>query len=127
MANLFSPEEDRRRLPGTSGAELTDLNPEQAYDTDLRRVDEEERSAAESVNDKQARVAKFMRAAKTAGAYKQRAGIDEPMIRGRTPIGKASINGVELPSQRDENYGRPGAGGTNYARKPQPNFGRPFG
>jgi hypothetical protein len=25
MANLFSPEEDPRRLPGTSGAELTDL------------------------------------------------------------------------------------------------------
>jgi hypothetical protein len=123
MANLFSPEEDPRRLPGTSGAELTDLNPEQAYDTDMRRVDEEERSSAESVNDKQARVAKFMRAAKTAGAYRQRAGIDEPTIRGKTPRNPAIIEGTELPSMGDT-IGR--AGGTNYARKPDFNFGKPF-
>ena len=126
MANLFSPTEDDRRLPGTSGAELTDLNPEQAYDTDLRRVDEEDRVSAESVNRKQDRVARFMRSAKAAGAYKQRTSIDEPTIRGRTPIGKAAIAGMELPSQRSANYGDPGAGGTSYARKPQPSFGRSF-
>ena len=123
MANLFSPEEDPRRLPGTSGAELTDLNPEQAYDTDLRRVAEEDRSATESVNDRQGRVAKFMRAAKSAGAYRQRASIDEPMVRGRTPRVRAEINGVELPSTGDSG-GRTGAVG--YARKPASQFGKGF-
>jgi hypothetical protein len=124
MANLFSPEEDPRRLPGTSGAELTDLNPEQAYDTDLRRVAEEDRSATESVNDRQGRVAKFMRAAKSAGAYRQRAGIDEPTIRGRTPRNPATIDGTELPSMGDT-IGR--AGSTNYADKPLPRSGTFYG
>ena len=124
MANLFSPEEDPRRLPGTSGAELTDLNPEQAYDTDLRRVAEEDRSAAESVNDQQGRVAKFMRAAKSAGAYRQRAGIAEPTIRGRTPRNPATIDGTELPSMGDT-IGR--VGSTNYADKRRPNSGTFYG
>ncbi|MGA1560623.1 MAG: hypothetical protein ACO390_16570 [bacterium] len=124
MANLFSPEEDPRRLPGTSGAELTDLNPEQAYDTDLRRVAEEDRSATESVNDRQGRVAKFMRAAKSAGAYRQRAGIDEPTIRGRTPRNPATIDGTELPSMGDT-IGR--VGSTNYADKPLPRSGTFYG
>lgn len=123
MANRFRPTYDPGIDSGTSGAEVTDLNPEQAYDTDLRRISADARGATASVNDEQNRVAKFMRAAKTAGAYKQRASIDEPTIRGRTPRAQATIAGVELPTTGDSG-GRTGAVG--YARKPAAQFGRGF-
>jgi len=124
MASFFDPTYDPRQDSASSGTEVTDLNPERIYDTDLRRVDEEDRRSVESVNDKQGRVSRFMKAAKSAGAYKQRAGIAEPTIRGRTPRNPAFIDGIELPSMGDR-IGR--GGGTNYADKPQPRSGRPFG
>ena len=124
MANFFDPTYDPRQDSGSSGVEVSDLNPEKIYDTDLRRLPADERLAAESVNNKQERVAKFMQAAKTAGAYRQRAGIAEPTIRGRTPRNPAFIDGTKLPSLGDT-IGT--AGSTNYANKPQPRFGRPFG
>jgi hypothetical protein len=123
MANRFRPTYDPGVDSGTSGAEVSDLNPEQAYDTDLRRLSEDSRGAAESVNDDQNRVAKFMRAAKSAGAYRQKASIDEPTIRGRTPRVRAEINGVELPTTGDSG-GRTGTVG--YARKPAAQFGKGF-
>ena len=125
MARFYDPTYDPQKDSGTSGAEISDLNPEQLYDTDLRRVDEDVRGDLE-VNDKQDRVAKFMRAAKTAGKYKQSKGISEPTIKGRTPISKAEISGLELPSLRGRNYGPPGAGSTEYANKPKPQFGKSF-
>lgn len=125
MARFYDPTYDPQKDSGTSGAEISDLNPEQLYDTDLRRVDEDVRGDLE-VNDKQNRVAKFMRAAKTAGKYKQSKGISEPTIKGRTPISKAEISGLELPSLRGRNYGPPGAGSTEYANKPKPQFGKSF-
>ena len=91
MANFFDPNYDPRQLSGTSGAEVSDLRPEQAYDTDMRRIPENERSAAESVNKDQGRVAKFMRAARTAGKYQQSASIAEPTIRGKVARQPASI------------------------------------
>jgi len=124
MANFFDPTYDPRQDSGSSGIEVSDLHPEKIYDTDLRRLKDEERLAAESVNNKQDRVGKFMRAAKTAGTYRQRAGIAEPTIRGRTPRNPAFIDGTELPSMGDT-IGT--AGSTNYANKPQPRFGRAFG
>jgi len=124
MANFFDSTYDPRHDSGSSGVEVSDLQPEKIYDTDLRRIEEDQRLAAESVNDKQARIGKFMRAAKTAGAYRQRAGISEPTIRGRTPRNPAFIDGTELPSLGDT-IGT--AGSTNYANKPQPRFGRAFG
>ena len=132
MAKFFDPTYDPSLDAASSGVEVSDLNPERIYDTDLRRVSEEDRSSAESVNDKQDKVAKFMRAAKSAGAYRQRAGIAEPTIGGRTPRNPAIIDvqtygvpfgGTELPSMGDT-AGR--AGSTNYADRPQPNFGRGF-
>lgn len=134
MARFYNPREGEERRPvdtgydprpdaGTSGAEVSDLRPEQAYDTDLRRLTQDERFQAESLNDNQDRVAKFMRAAKSAGAYKLRAGIDEPTIRGRTPRVPASIQGVSLPTTGDSG-GRSGAVG--YADKPKPNSGRAY-
>ncbi len=125
MARFYDPNYDPQKDSGTSGAEISDLNPEQLYDTDLRRVDEDVRGDLE-INDKQDRVAKFMRAAKTAGKYKQSKGISEPTIKGRTPISKAEISGLELPSLRGRNYGPPGAGSTEYANKPKPQFGKSF-
>lgn len=123
MANRFNATYNQGVNPGTSGAEVSDLRPEQAYDTDMRRISESERPSAESVNDDQNRVAKFMRAAKTAGAYRQRASIDEPLIRGKVPRTRAEIAGVELPSTGDSG-GRTGAVG--YARKPGSQFGKGF-
>lgn len=123
MANIFSSTYDPRQDSGTSGAEVSDLNPEQAYDTDLRRLSQDERNSAQSVNNLQNRVAKFMRAAKTAGAYQQRNSIAEPAIRGRTPRIQAVIAGTELPSTGDSG-GRTGAVG--YARKPAAQFGKGF-
>ena len=125
MARFYDPTYDPQKDSGTSGAEISDLNPEQLYDTDLRRVDEDVRGDLE-INDKQDRVAKFMRAAKTAGKYKQSKGISEPTIKGRTPISKAEISGLELTSLRARNYGPPGAGSTEYANKPKPQFGKSF-
>jgi hypothetical protein len=125
MARFFDPNYDPRQFSGTSGAESSDLNPEQAYGTDVRRLDETGRDIADSTDvrntEQQSRVAKFMSAARTAGAYRQRAGIDEPKIRGRTPRNEATIDGVTLPSQGDSG----GTSGTvSYARKPQPSSGR---
>ena len=108
MANTYRPTYDPRNDSGTSGAEVSDLNPEQAYDTDMRRVDPEERSSAASVNNKQERVAKFMRAARSAGAYKQRAQISEPTVF----------------NENGDAFGTVGA--KTYARKPQPRFGKSF-
>jgi hypothetical protein len=120
MARFFDPTYNTGQRSGTSGAEVSDLNPEQAYDTDIRRLDEEERRIADEVDIRnirqQDRVAKFMSAAKTAGAYRQRASIDEPQIRGRTPRNEAVLDGVSLPSQGDT-AGPTGA--VSYARKPQ--------
>ena len=122
MARFYDTTYDPQKDSGTSGVEVTDLNPEKIYDTDLRRVDPDARNDLEE-NKKPKRVAKFMKAARTAGKYRQDRGIAEPTIRGKTPIGKASMDGVELPSLRGRNYGDPGAGATEYARKPKPNFG----
>jgi hypothetical protein len=123
MANVYNSNYDSRQLSGTSGAEVSDLRPEQAYDTDLRRIDADARSSVEPINDNQKRVAKFLKAAKTAGKFKQKAAIDEPTIRGKTPRTEASIGGSTIPSLGDR-FGR--GGGTNYANKPQPRFGASF-
>jgi hypothetical protein len=125
MAKTYNTNYDPQKDAGTSGVEVTDLNPEDAYGVDLRRVDPEQRENF-NVEDKKANVSKFMKAAKAAERHKQKIGIDEPSVRGKTPVGKASIEGVELPSLRGRNYGPPGAGATEYAHKPKPNFGRPF-
>ena len=125
MASLYSSTYDPQKDSATSGSEVSDLNPERIYDTDLRRVDPDLRDDLD-VNNKQKRVSKFMKAARAAGKYKQSTGISEPSIRGKTPVGKAAISGVELPSLRGRNFGPPGAGATEYAHKPKSYFGRGF-
>lgn len=125
MSSYFEPTYGVNRKPGTSGLEISDLNPEEAYGTDMRYLDDDAQASADRADtknlDKQTRVKKFMSAAKAAGKYRQKAQIDEPQIRGKTPKSEASINGVFLPSQGD----RIGRGGYNaYARGP--GFGSSF-
>jgi hypothetical protein len=119
MARFLDPTYDPRQDSGTSGGDISDLNPERAYDTDVRRLDETERDVADSADTRnevqQNRVRRYMAAAKTAGAYRQRSQIAEPGIRGKTPRNEAVIDGVQLPSLGDT-IGT--AGSTNYARKP---------
>jgi hypothetical protein len=119
MARFLDPTYDPRQDSGTSGGDTSDLHPERAYDTDIRRLDDAARDSADAADTrnevKQDRVKRYMAAAKTAGAYKQRAQIAEPTIRGRTPRSEAVIEGVQLPSLGDT-VGT--AGSTNYARKP---------
>ena len=119
MARFLDPTYDPRQDSGTSGGDTSDLHPERAYDTDIRRLDETARDSADAADTRnevaQDRVKKYMAAAKTAGAYKQRTQIAEPTIRGRTPRNEAVIDGVQLPSLGDT-VGT--AGSTNYARKP---------
>ena len=130
MAIFFDPTYDPQKDSASSVGEVSDLNPERIYDTDLRRVEEDKRGDVEDINAKQGRVAKFMKAAKTAGAYRQRSGIAEPTIRGKTPRNPAIIDvstfgqaygGTVLPSLGDS-VGR--AGSTNYADKPVQFFGK---
>ena len=136
MASLYNSNYDPRKDSGTSGVEVSDLNPEDQRDVDLRRLDPEERSIYKDTKSEfshskhqessQKRISKFMKASRASNKYKQSRGISEPTIRGKTPVGKAEMGGVELPSLRGRNFGPPGAGATEYAHKPKPNFGRPF-
>ena len=126
MARFYDSTYDPTQDSGTSGAEVSDLNPEQGYDVDLRRIEADEREDVENINRQQNRVRRFFKSAKAAGAFKQRSGFNEPSIGGRVPVGKASLGGTELPSLRGRNFGGPGAGSTEYASKPKPQFGKAF-
>ena len=72
MARFYDPTYDPTQDSGTSGSEITDLNPEQGYDVDLRRIDIDKRGDVEDINDDQGRVKKFFKAAKAAGSFRQR-------------------------------------------------------
>ncbi len=123
MADLYNPIYNSGLRSGTSGAEVSDLRPEQAYDTDMRRLSPDERDAVSRINANQDRVARFLKAARSAEKFQQKALIDEPTIRGKTPRTEAAIAGSIIPSMGDR-FGR--GGGTNYANKPQPRFGKAF-
>lgn len=127
MAKFFDPNYDPRLTSGSSGVEVSDLRPEQARDVDLRRLDPEERpffsdrfknfAYEKNQEDAQSKISSYTKAARAAGAYRKRALVDEPKIRGRTPRNEANLDGVVLPSQGDE-LGP--VGGIGYARKPSP-------
>ncbi len=95
------------------GSGISDLNPEKAYDVDVRRLDETEREidrAADTSNErKQNRVGKFLRSARSAGKFQAKRQIDGPW-RNREGQVPAFTEG--------DQFGR--AGSTNYADKPQP-------
>ena len=74
MARFYDSTYDPRQDSGTSGAELSDLNPEQGYDVDLRRFDMDQRGDVEDINNQQNRVRRFFKSAKAAGAFRQQSG-----------------------------------------------------
>ena len=127
MASFLDTNYSRSRDSASSTAGLTDLNPEQRYDVDIRRLDEDERSLAGPADTRneqqQGRVEKFFRAAKSAGKFRTKALLDEPLIRGQPTQNSAYIDGSYTPSLGD----RIGvAGGMQYASKPKPFSGKPF-
>jgi hypothetical protein len=124
MPRFFDPTYDPRQDSGSSGSEVTDLNPERNYDTDLRRISEEERPGVAEINDDQTRIRRFITAAKASNKFRQKASIDEPTLRGETPRSEATIGGVEVPSMGDE-YGTVGSVG--YAKKPRSQSGAFYG
>jgi hypothetical protein len=99
MASAYTPLYNPFKRSGTSGAEVSDRNPEQAYNTDLRRVDQDIRNSVEPINTKQNRVQKFFKASRLANKYRQQA-----------LIGGAAD---DIPG---DSFG-PG-GSTSYGRKP---------
>jgi len=133
MAKFFDPTYNPLKDSGSSGVEVSDLRPEQSRDVDLRDLEAGERDQysdrfkqfayEKDQQDAQSRISSYMKAAKTAGAYKQRAGIAEFTRNSSTPRSPGNMAGTETPSMGDT-VGT--AGSTNYARKPQPNFGKRF-
>ena len=70
MARFYDTTYDPTKDSGTSGAEISDINPEQAYDVDLRRLEMDKRGDVESSNEQQNRVRKFFKASRAAGKYR---------------------------------------------------------
>ena len=109
----YNPTYDRSIDAGSSGGELNDLNPQRAYDVDIRRLDEEAQKIAGRADTRnegqQNRVEKFLRAKRSAGKFSQKRKFDGPWTdrQGQVP---AFTEG--------DQFGR--AGSTNYADKPQP-------
>lgn len=95
---------------GTSGAEVSDLNPQHQYDVDLRRlgVDDKETAAlADTANERQQnRVERYLKASRLASKYIQ-----------------SAASPADL-SVKGDRIGR--AGSTNYANKPKLQAGKPF-
>jgi hypothetical protein len=108
----YNPNYEKARDSGSSGVEISDLNPGKSYDVDIRRLPADVRgtaSVAGTANEgKQRRVEQYMKAKRSAGKYRQKRGYDEPYtdMQGQTP---AFIEG--------DQFGK--AGATNYADKPQ--------
>jgi len=112
---------------GTSGTEVSDINPEHQYDVDLRRLGQDNAvtaSAADTENQiQQRRVGKFLKATRLAGKYQQQEDIKYPIVGNQMRRRPAERAGVTLPSLGDA----PGsAGSTNYANKPQPRSGKSY-
>jgi hypothetical protein len=109
MANTYNLNYDPRQDSGSSGGEVNDLNPGRSYQVDLRRLDEAERETANAANTSNRstaeRVDRYLAAARTANAFRQRAETEEPKIKG-----------VELPTSGDK---QGPVGSTNYARSPK--------
>ena len=111
------------------------------YGTDARYLDDDEQGMLRdsegafqqksSPDTKSANARRRALSARAAGEYRKRQGYSQPNLGGRIPVGKFTLDqsefgGTELPSLRGRNYGGPGAGGMMYARKPNPQFGKPF-
>ena len=108
----YNPNYQKARDAGSSGSEVSDLNPGKSYGVDIRRLPEDVRETAYAAGTrnvaKQRQVDQSEKAARAAGKFRQKRNYDEPYTdpQGQTP---AFIEG--------EQFGK--AGATNYADKPQ--------
>jgi hypothetical protein len=122
MGRFYEPRKDSPRgyIPGgydptvdagTSVSDTSDLNTGTSYNVDTRNLDTEEQKTAgpaDTRNQRQeARVQKFMAAAKSAGKFKQSAALREP----------TSADQGEVFSP---------VGSTQYSAKPKRTYGLPF-
>jgi hypothetical protein len=127
MASFLDPTYTRARDSASSGGEISDVNPERGYDVDVRRLDDAERRTADAADTRnerqQGRARKFFQAAKSAGRYRQKASVDEPLVRGTVTRNPANFAGTLTPSLGDT---QGPVGSTNYANKPQPFSGKSY-
>jgi len=113
----YSPTYDPSKDSGTSAKFTSDLNPEAAYDVDLRGLEPVERRTAR-IGDaageaKQNRVAKSLKAARSAAKFREKRQYDQPYT-DRSGQLSGIVEGDDFPY----------AGSTNYADKPKATFGR---
>ena len=113
----YSPTYDASKDSGTSVKFNSDLNPEDSYDVDLRALDPVERKTARlgdaAGEAKQNRVEKSLKAARSAGKFRKKRMYDQPFT--------DRSGGMNEGFTRGDNF--PYAGSTNYADKPEANFG----
>lgn len=108
----YNPNYEKARDSGSSGIEISDLNPGKSYGVDIRRLSENARRTANVAGTdnarKQRQVDRSLKAARAAGKFRQKRNYDSPYTdpQGQTP---AFLEG--------DQFGR--AGATNYADKPQ--------
>lgn len=112
----YSPTYDPSKDSATSTKFISDLNPEDSYDVDLRNLDSAERRTAR-IGDaageaKQNRVEKSLRAARSAAKFRQKRNYDQPYT-DRSGQLTGLVQGDDFPY----------AGSTNYADKPKATFG----
>ncbi len=113
----YSPTYDPSKDSGTSAKFTSDLNPEATYDVDLRGLDPVERKTAR-IGDaageaKQNRVARSLKAARSAAKFQKKREYDQPYT-DRSGQLSGIVEGDDFPY----------AGSTNYADKPKATFGR---
>lgn len=112
---MFNLNYDPLKDSASSGSEVTDLNPGRIYNTDLRRLEEEDIDIVGPSNQKEKQITSYMRAAKAAGKYRKKMEIDYPLGPGGDVPGYFS----------GDRFGK--SGGTNYAEKPKRFSGKPYG
>ena len=106
---------DKYKNQSSSGAEVSDLNPEQQYDVDLRYFDEEEKAMGGDLANKgkQRNVRQFLKSSKAADLYRKKKEVEAPYFDQRYLEGYSSFYGPK--------YGP--VGSTNYAPKPTSRLG----
>jgi len=104
----------RKYYPGSSAKAVTDAEPENAQQVDLRRVKDIGGALADA-NAAAEGKARGLKAARAAVRYRESSLVDQPTFGGVTPRVEGEIAGVRFPS-KGERFGA--AGGENYAEGP---------
>ena len=87
----YNPNYQKARDAGSSGGEVSDLNPGKSYGVDIRRLPEDVRETAYAAGTrnagKQRQVDQSLKAARAAGKFRQKRNYDKPYTdpQGQTP------------------------------------------